>query len=361
MFCKKCGKQIKDGVLFCTYCGEKITMPVGGSQEKSEPIPGSVKKAVVPSPIQQEKPKARGAVSTAEKTGQQKSHIFTIVIGVLAVIIVALVCMIFFSKSNKKEDEAPQGYEEAVADLETEKEPEEADLPVEEPEEEEPVPEPEESASQYFLPESDSRYLAMEELEGFTAADCRLARNELYARHGRRFNDENLQAHFDSCEWYQGTIAPEDFDESVLNEYELANRDLIVQYESVLEARGMKGTTVYDISILGFTEFNMLDGILTFSSDGGARYGENRGDSFYCRFPVADDCTWAYYSPWEDYPQEESSYEDAKKLIDSEMEVCAKEFQEYGRITFDAIWSFSITVTDGEVVDVHLVLPYTSI
>lgn len=34
------------------------------------------------------------------------------------------------------------------------------------------------------------------------------------------------------CEWYEGRIAPEDFhDESILNPYEIANRDLIVQYE----------------------------------------------------------------------------------------------------------------------------------
>ena len=40
-----------------------------------------------------------------------------------------------------------------------------------------------------------------------------------------------MQAYFDACDWYQGTIEPEDFDESVLNDYEKANRDLIVQYE----------------------------------------------------------------------------------------------------------------------------------
>ncbi len=25
MFCKKCGKEIKDGTAFCNYCGEKVT------------------------------------------------------------------------------------------------------------------------------------------------------------------------------------------------------------------------------------------------------------------------------------------------------------------------------------------------
>lgn len=85
--------------------------------------------------------------------------------------------------------------------------------------------------SQFVLPGSDSRYIDVRELESFTEEQCRLARNEIYARHGRRFNDEGLQAYFDSRDWYTGTVAPENFRESVLNEYELYNRDLIVKYE----------------------------------------------------------------------------------------------------------------------------------
>ena len=85
--------------------------------------------------------------------------------------------------------------------------------------------------SEYILPGSDSRYYTMDELAGLTAEECRLARNELFARHGRKFQDEALQAYFDSLSWYHGTIEPEDFDESIFNEYEVANRDLIVQYE----------------------------------------------------------------------------------------------------------------------------------
>ena len=38
MFCKKCGKQLKDGVLFCTYCGEKVTLPNVSSQIKAEDV-----------------------------------------------------------------------------------------------------------------------------------------------------------------------------------------------------------------------------------------------------------------------------------------------------------------------------------
>lgn len=88
-----------------------------------------------------------------------------------------------------------------------------------------------EKMSDYILPESDSRYLSKKDLAGLSAYECRLARNELYARHGRLFNDRELQAYFDNKEWYRGTIKPSNFNENILNDYEVYNRDLIVEYE----------------------------------------------------------------------------------------------------------------------------------
>lgn len=62
--------------------------------------------------------------------------------------------------------------------------------------------------------------------------ECRIARNGIYARYGRRFSDESLQAYFDSCLWYEGFIEPENFSEDALNEIELANIDVIKAYEA---------------------------------------------------------------------------------------------------------------------------------
>ncbi len=83
----------------------------------------------------------------------------------------------------------------------------------------------------YILVGSDVRYISKSELRGFTTEQCRLARNEIYARHGRVFDDEYLKEYFALKEWYVPSIAPDDFDESLLNSYEIANRDLIVEYE----------------------------------------------------------------------------------------------------------------------------------
>lgn len=89
----------------------------------------------------------------------------------------------------------------------------------------------------YILPYVDSQYLTEEDLLEWSEEHLRYARNEIFARHGRRFDDADLQAYFDGQSWYNGTIAPEDFDDSELNEYEIANRDFIVQYEKEMGYR----------------------------------------------------------------------------------------------------------------------------
>lgn len=86
-------------------------------------------------------------------------------------------------------------------------------------------------SNEYMLPGSDSKYISMSDLKGFTAEECRIARNEIYARHGRKFNDEELQAYFNAKGWYKGTIDADDFSENMLNEFEQSNREVIVEFE----------------------------------------------------------------------------------------------------------------------------------
>lgn len=88
-----------------------------------------------------------------------------------------------------------------------------------------------EGGEEYILPGSDTRIITKSDLEGLTKEEVKLARNEIYARHGRKFDDESLKAYFSQFDWYHPTIEPEDFEESMLNNYEVANRDFIVAYE----------------------------------------------------------------------------------------------------------------------------------
>ena len=84
----------------------------------------------------------------------------------------------------------------------------------------------------YILPQSSSVPLTSADLYGLSKDQLRLARNEIYARHGRMFNDQSLQAYFNSKSWYRGTIAPSSFrDDAMLTKLERDNIKLIQSFE----------------------------------------------------------------------------------------------------------------------------------
>jgi len=85
---------------------------------------------------------------------------------------------------------------------------------------------------EFVFPEDNVFPIEASALEGKTAAECKIARNEIYARHGRRFHDEQLQGYFDVCSWYEGTINPEEFSDDVLSEVEKSNLQMIADYEA---------------------------------------------------------------------------------------------------------------------------------
>lgn len=87
---------------------------------------------------------------------------------------------------------------------------------------------------EYALPYSDSQYITESDLYGMTKTDCRIARNEIYARHGRIFSDEALQSYFEICSWYYGAIAPEEFNDTFLSDVERHNLEVILGYEATL-------------------------------------------------------------------------------------------------------------------------------
>ena len=88
------------------------------------------------------------------------------------------------------------------------------------------------SDDEYILPDSDKRYYTREELNKLSDYDLQMAINEIYARHGRKFDTESIRKYFESKSWYHGTIAPADFDgneSKYFNAYETANRELMIQ------------------------------------------------------------------------------------------------------------------------------------
>lgn len=122
------------------------------------------------------------------------------------------------------QDESESEEEETGAQ---EKEPESAQIPEQD---------------QYILPESNSRYLTDSDIDGMSLREINYAKNEIYARHGRKFKSEELQTYFDSKSWYTGKYEPEDFDEnyssSMLNTYEKKNAEFLRDKEFSIDPNG---------------------------------------------------------------------------------------------------------------------------
>ena len=280
IFCTYCGEKLNDGMKFCTKCGKPVKGIPGGDnppapapvpQPKPAPVPRPQPK---PAPVPRPQPKPAPVPGPVPvPPGPVKEGIWSrcpwlkyvligigcAVFGVLAAWLFVKVKDIYFDRheaaaeaesaedNDFREEEVEDEYEpelpQAVApDAHPAEEYEDddewssitADAPpaFAEPAEEmmeEPVEEEEDSG--YILPDSADRVLSESDLFGLSEKECRLARNEIYARHGRRFKDSSIQEYFDGCDWYEGRIDPGDFREDILSDTEKANRDLIVQYE----------------------------------------------------------------------------------------------------------------------------------
>ena len=90
------------------------------------------------------------------------------------------------------------------------------------------------ASNYYILADSDSRNLSESDIANLSEKEAQLARNEIFARHGRRFKTKEIQDYFDHQSWYTGKYDPDDFDKKytdVLNNYEKHNVELIKSYE----------------------------------------------------------------------------------------------------------------------------------
>lgn len=89
--------------------------------------------------------------------------------------------------------------------------------------------------SDYLWP-TDTQYITSDDLDNFTRKEIMLMRNELYARYGCRFQDEEIRTYFESQSWYEPNpdLLAVDFKREWFNEYETANLDTILNYERAM-------------------------------------------------------------------------------------------------------------------------------
>ncbi len=269
MYCTKCGSKLFDGASFCTCCGA----PVGGANNQSigsaPPFKTKETPPVLRTPVPQKQGKGMVAVIVA---------ILAAVL-IISVAILLLYFLVFKKNMNEgvpflsKDTSQPYTEETEQEIIETEDighpEPEtvieskveetvesiNSDTKAKKPGDtifvgstsdlsntdtvadsgnEQQLSQPQETGGNngdYIIADSNTRIISESELKGLSEWECRIARNEIYARHGRKFKDEELQSYFNAKDWYHGTIEPDRFTENMLSDVEMKNRDLIVEYE----------------------------------------------------------------------------------------------------------------------------------
>ena len=84
------------------------------------------------------------------------------------------------------------------------------------------------SEDDYIIADSDKRKLTESDLEDLSPRELTYARNEIYARHGRKFQSDELQEYFDSKDWYE---LNEGFDDHDLQGVERQNAEFISEYQ----------------------------------------------------------------------------------------------------------------------------------
>ena len=102
------------------------------------------------------------------------------------------------------------------------------------------VAEADAKAYEFIVPDVDIEYLSSADIQDMPLQVVCYAKNEIYARHGRKFVTQRIADYFNSKSWYKGTVEPETFDAdtSVFNEYEVANIQKIADTEGKLRSEG---------------------------------------------------------------------------------------------------------------------------
>lgn len=114
--------------------------------------------------------------------------------------------------------------------------------------------------SEYILEGSSERYFTAEELSGLSKEQLRLARNEIYARHGYRFGSEDLMQYFSEKSWYYPNDLSMEAIGASMNIYEKQNIQLIVSLEDGASAPGNGENTQYGYPELDEDTLSLFEG-----------------------------------------------------------------------------------------------------
>ena len=176
------------------------------------------------------------------KSGLDKKQVLLVaaIVGGLAVLaLIAILLLGNGDKSDEPKDNKPP-VEEQEKEPNDSEEGTQKDIP-EDSQNDEPQEGNQDDAqtatdSSYILQNSNTKRLTRDDLQGLSKEELRLARNEIFARHGMIFGVEDLDDYFATKSWYKPTVAYDDFyNEVEMSMIEEANLVFISQVEDEME------------------------------------------------------------------------------------------------------------------------------
>lgn len=211
MICNKCNHNNKPGANFCAKCGAVLDNNTNINSNRDKISQDNYKnefKNVYKNPNYQNK--------------MDFSQIVKIGAGILIVVLIVFIAKYFIGGNNKdSENSEPDSYSSSIADNNLEEE----ESTTNNLENDQNLDSNNNQNQQdYIIPDSSDKILTYSDIEGLSKQEIRYAKNEIYARNGRRFDSQELQAYFNSKSWYNGVIDPEDFnEETMLSDIEYKN------------------------------------------------------------------------------------------------------------------------------------------
>lgn len=165
--------------------------------------------------------------------------------------------------------------------------------------------------------------LVNEDFTGLSKEQLRIARNEIYAAHGRIFTSQDLIDYFNSKPWYQGTIPADQFNDSVLTQVQKDNIEMIQLYED------LAGQEEYSERYSGVDLASGEHGIPQASGD--YTYVNTADDSQYVTLTIGMDVSLLFYGAT-GYSQEMTGFSNMndQEYYNSSSDV-ALIFNDYGR------------------------------
>ena len=241
MYCQNCGAWMSDDSQFCMKCGAKVT-DLEETTVSSEPTPEPTPETTMATPVM--------VASVTKPVPQQKSvqqgrnDSQVAIIACLSVLVVALVAVLVYTQLLARPNSADSSSSAASKTVSTTSSNSDSsgksgttigttaptDTKTTTTTDTKSTSETS-TSSDYVLPDSGTHLYTRDELESLSDQQLFYARNEIYARHGRGFDSDELQTYFDSKSWYTRQYDPADFPDSLLNSTEKANASLMLEIE----------------------------------------------------------------------------------------------------------------------------------